>query len=388
MFFKIWLPIGCQKSKRKLYKMSRVKSKKYDGVYLNHLQNGDISYSIIYKDINNKTQRLTIGKKSQGITEQYCNNKRIETINQIILGEQPTSIKKRAKKNIIYLDEVAQKYLIYLEKKTTARSYQDIKSKYNNHLKTLHQKDILSITKDDLLKIQQHMEKIKYSPKTINNVIDLFGTIFNYGLKEELYNQQNPTIKVERYGVDNSRERFLTKGEIQILFDRLQDKELLTLFVKFALITGARLKGLLAIQKKDIDITHGFININDFKTKSTYKAFLTEELKQMIQDKFNELNQNDHIISLDGTQMTDRQIQSRLKPILDELFNEELKDEDRKNRVVIHTLRHTFASHLAINGTPIYTIQKLMNHRDIKMTLRYAKLAPDSGKDFVNDLYR
>jgi len=368
--------------------MSRVKSKKYDGVYLNHLQNGDISYSIIYKDIHNKTQRLTIGKKSQGITEQYCNNKRNETINQITLGEQPTAIKKRAKKNIIYLDDVAQKYLAYLEKKTTPRSYQDIKSKYKNHLKTLQQRDILSVTKDDLLKIQHHMEKIKYSPKTINNVIDLFGTIFNYGLKEELYNQQNPTIKVERYGIDNSRERFLTKGEIEILFDRLQDKELLTLFVKFALTTGARLKGLLAIQKKDIDITHGFININDFKTKSTYKAFLTDELKSLIVNKFDDLNQNDFVISLNGTQMTDRQIQSRLKPILDELFNEELKDEDRKNRVVIHTLRHTFASHLAINGTPIYTIQKLMNHRDIKMTLRYAKLAPDSGKDFVNHLYR
>ena len=50
---------------------------------------------------------------------------------------------------------------------------------------------------------------------------------------------------------------------------------------------------------------------------------------------------------------------------------------------LIHTLRHTFASHLAINGTPIFTIQKLMNHKDIKMTLRYAKLSPDSGRDAV-----
>ena len=38
--------------------------------------------------------------------------------------------------------------------------------------------------------------------------------------------------------------------------------------------------------------------------------------------------------------------------------------------------------------TPIYTVQKLMNHRDINMTLRYAKLAPDSGKDFVDELYK
>jgi hypothetical protein len=85
---------------------------------------------------------------------------------------------------------------------------------------------------------------------------------------------------------------------------------------------------------------------------------------------------------------TARQIQSRLKPKIDKLFNCELEKDDRKNRVVIHTLRHTFASHLAIQGTPIFTIQKLMNHKDIKQTMRYAKLAPDSGRNFVNDLYR
>ena len=55
---------------------------------------------------------------------------------------------------------------------------------------------------------------------------------------------------------------------------------------------------------------------------------------------------------------------------------------------MIHTLRHTFASHLAINGIPIFTIQKLMNHSDIKMTMRYAKLAPNSGKTAIKELYK
>ena len=78
---------------------------------------------------------------------------------------------------------------------------------------------------------------------------------------------------------------------------------------------------------------------------------------------------------------------NKLRKILNELFNKGLDEDDRKNRVVIHTLRHTFASHLAIKGVPILTIQKLMNHKDIKMTLRYAKLAPDSGKEAIQNLY-
>ncbi|AGR77633.1 site-specific recombinase, phage integrase family [Aliarcobacter butzleri 7h1h] len=56
---------------------------------------------------------------------------------------------------------------------------------------------------------------------------------------------------------------------------------------------------------------------------------------------------------------------------------------DSKNKIVFHSLRLTFASYLAINGTPIFTIQKFMNHKDIRMILIYAKLSPDSGKDYL-----
>ncbi|MFW2597809.1 tyrosine-type recombinase/integrase [Aliarcobacter butzleri] len=65
-----------------------------------------------------------------------------------------------------------------------------------------------------------------------------------------------------------------------------------------------------------------------------------------------------------------------------------MDDNDRKNKIVFHSLRHTFASHLAINGTPIFTIQKLMNHKDIRMTLKYVKLSPDSGRKAVTSDYK
>jgi len=80
-------------------------------------------------------------------------------------------------------------------------------------------------------------------------------------------------------------------------------------------------------------------------------------------------------------------IQRKLKKIMDELFNRDLDIKDTKNRAVPHTLRHTFASQLVIQGVPIFTVKTLLNHSSIEMTMRYAKLAPDSGSTAVKGLY-
>ena len=100
------------------------------------------------------------------------------------------------------------------------------------------------------------------------------------------------------------------------------------------------------------------------------------------------LKGDEYVIGAKLTRLSDNATARTIRPTLNKLFNQGLAKDDRKNRVVIHTFRHTFASHLAINGTPIFTIQKLMNHKDIKMTMRYAKLAPDSGMDMVKELYK
>jgi Site-specific recombinase XerD len=52
-------------------------------------------------------------------------------------------------------------------------------------------------------------------------------------------------------------------------------------------------------------------------------------------------------------------------------------------RIGWHVLRHTFASHLAMRGVPVKTIQELMGHSTMAMTLRYAHLSPEVGREAV-----
>jgi integrase len=51
-----------------------------------------------------------------------------------------------------------------------------------------------------------------------------------------------------------------------------------------------------------------------------------------------------------------------------------------------HILRHTFASHLAMQGVDLVSISKLLGHASIQMTMRYAHLAPDHLKLAVSTL--
>lgn len=46
--------------------------------------------------------------------------------------------------------------------------------------------------------------------------------------------------------------------------------------------------------------------------------------------------------------------------------------------VTFHDLRHTFASHWVMGGGDVFRLQKILGHKSIQMTMRYAHLAPDA----------
>jgi len=351
------------------------------GVYFNQIQtNGksDKVYYITYKDKSNKKIWLKIGKYSEGIRENYCNLKRNEIITKLRNGEEPPLIVKKKKRDILSIEIIANDYF---NSRNVVRA---IEAYYLMHILPFFKNyDLESVSKNDIAKFSNILKSTNgvrtgkpLAPKTINNILNILKTIAKYSLKNDvLKNDFTKYINMFLLDVDNVRERFLSKDEIKKLFDVVKDDELAYLFFKLALNTGGRLATILNIYKKDIDFTHKLLTLKDFKNNSTYKAFLSDELKELLEEYTKNLCLNDKIFKINP--------QERCRNILNKLFNVDIDINDRRNRVVIHTLRHTFASHLAINGTPIFTIQKLMNHKDIQMTMRYAKLSPDSGREAV-----
>jgi len=349
-----------------------IKSKKYAGIYLHHLKNKDITFYIQYIDEDKKNNKIKVGRKSEGIDENYCFHKRNELINQIRLGENPKLIQKSGPS----FDEVAQKYFINLiNEERSANATKISMQSYNKHILTyIKDKGVNSISVELLNQIKSDKIK-KLAPKTVNNLLELISGILNYAIKHlELPVKNNLADgKVKKLKIDNQRQRYLNKEEVQILLEHTKINPKLYLATQFALSTGARLGTILTIQKKHIDKANRMVTLKDHKNNSTYTSFLPECYFDNF-DFLDALKPNDYVISDTGSILNKSTIQQPFKKIADRLFNIGLSSDDRKNRVVFHSLRHTYCSLLAINNVPIFTIQKLVNHKDIKSTLRYAKL--------------
>jgi integrase len=368
---------------------------KYTGVYYRETIEGEKVYYITYKKHGKKIWDK-IGNAKEGITAAYSSKMRSkQTSIERLKEEAPLNVKV-----IPTFDEVAQDYFEY---KSDRPDNENNKGRYRNHLKdTLGKLKLNEITSDivnNLIKKKKTEISPKtnktYAPKTINDMINLTGTIFNYAIKHKDLKVINPiaNYKVEKLKVDNDRERYLDTDEIKKLMEYLENREgkenvneYIMLFVKLSLSTGARLTSVLTITKADINLKQETITIKNHKSNRTYTGHIHSSLKPLLEERIKNLSPIDYLISGTPTAMGRTSINKVLQPIFNELFNQGLATDDYKRRVVIHTLRHTFASLLAINGTPIYTIKKLMDHSDINQTMRYAKLQPEAGASAVKGL--
>lgn len=365
--------------------MAMIKSKKFHGVYSNTLKNGDVAYYAGYSDITGVWKKVKIGMKSHGITENYVNGKRIEFINMTRLNEDPMAHKKN--KQLLKFDVIAESYLKYLRDSGKKDTYNP-KNRYELHVKNyIGMKSISHITKTDLIAIKQRL-LITHSKATTRMVISLIATIFNHAITSDTirFNAKNVCDGLmDDLKLDNARMNYIAQENLSEFLEAVAEDVEVELFARLSLSTGGRLETILNIKAKDI--SNGNIALFDFKSQKTYMSFVSESLLPNMKETLSGLEPNDFVIGRGKDKFSSRKIQRRLKKVLDELFNKGLDVKDAQNRIVVHSLRHTFASLLVIAGTPLYDVMKLMNHASLDMTMRYAHLAPDSGRNAINNIF-
>lgn len=164
--------------------------------------------------------------------------------------------------------------------------------------------------------------------------------------------------------------------------------------VLFALHTGARRQEVLNL--KWTDIQGSFVNFRETKTSKARMVPLNDEVQNMLDRMRGSSTEN--VVNLKGEKVKAKPseyvfpYQGRKVAFVRKSFQKACDDTGlvygMKNDggVTFHTLRHTFGSWLAIKGVPIKTIQELMGHENITMTMSYAHLAESVKVDAVNIL--
>jgi site-specific recombinase XerD len=216
---------------------------------------------------------------------------------------------------------------------------------------------------------------------TVNMELKTIRTLMNYAIKWG-YLRENPTSGVSKLKVyDSKMPRFLSKEEVKLFLEKCGE-ELYPVFF-LLLNTGMRLGELKYLTWQDVDTEQKQIKIQTkeyWKPKTGERVIpMSEQVSELIlMLKGKKSSECDFIFPGKDNGPMSIKLRERLKTITKKCgFPDVTK---------VHTLRHTFASHMVMNGVDLPTLQKILGHSDVQTTMIYAHLAQDYLSDAVNKL--
>jgi integrase len=225
-------------------------------------------------------------------------------------------------------------------------------------------------------RLKKNMLDAGRSPRTIQYVFATIRQCWNLAKRDGIVTSESPTRLVKLLKFDNKRLRFLTHEEADSLLDELKTRSLQT--YRIALISlhcGARADEIFKLKWKDINTEEGTLTLWDTKNTKTRTAYMTQE----VVDMFSRLDRGDN-----GELVFRDRNGNKINKVSNDFFRAVKKIgfndgvTDRRQKVVFHTLRHTYASWHVQSGTDLYTLQKLMGLSSFELVERYAHLAPST----------
>lgn len=215
------------------------------------------------------------------------------------------------------------------------------------------------------------------APATVVRYLAALSHAFTICVREWQWLEDSPMRKVKKPREPRGRVRFLSSEERASLLNACKESSnpYLYIVVVIALSTGMRLSEIMNLRWPNVDLIKGRIIIEEQKNgeRSTIPlAGLALEL----------LKEHDKKRRID-TRLLFPSKEDPNKPIDIRFPWEKALKASGVENFSFHSLRHSAASYLAMNGCSLIEIQKILRHKAISQTVRYSHLAENHTAEVV-----
>ena len=288
-------------------------------------------------------------------------------------------------------------------KGNTIRIYE---SHYEHHVKSiLGNRKVKDIERREILNLQSKLaESLK--PASVNHVITVLNIIFSDAVADEII-IKNPankikSIKNEQKATD-TKHRALTKQEQIDFMTELKDSYYYS-FVALMLASGMRSGEVGALTWQDIDYKANVIHVTKTVTKNEQGQIvvgdsakseagvrdipMNDTIKKILKDHKTQYEilpfaTNNVFVSPYGNVIVNDKVNKAIRTTLNRLD----KAGKHIEPFTSHAMRDTFATRYIEQGGNMQTLQKILGHSSITMTMDlYAHVLPDTKQDEMNKI--
>ena len=234
---------------------------------------------------------------------------------------------------------------------------------YNRTLCVICRKTPEYIQFEDIKQYLAIIEKDKhYSSSSMNLAISAIKFFYNNVLKKNIvYEEKRPRS-------DKHLPMVFDKTEIHTILSHeknIKHRLLLTLVYS----SGLRVSEVVAIKKEHIDLVRRVLHIKLGKGRKDRVTMLSEKAVHL-------LNEYCDLYDIQGWLFPGQSSTKHLTiRSAQNIFDNAVRNANIAKKVSIHSLRHTFATHLLEGGTDIRYIQALLGHSSVRTTERYTHIA-------------
>ncbi|MEI9936271.1 MAG: site-specific integrase [Pseudomonadota bacterium] len=230
-------------------------------------------------------------------------------------------------------------------------------------------------------------DRDQLSPKTIGNLLTLLISMLNVA-KDLSWIVALPRIRKPQVRLCDADFAFLrTEDEVaRLLLAAHEEGEIVHALYATAIYTGMRKGELAALHWDDVDFERRLITVQrsfDGPTKAgdVRHVPIVNALLPCLR-AWRLRTSNDLLFSNEVGSMRDpasRIFQETLHRVLNRAeFPRVSRAGKLRWYITFHGLRHTFASHWVMRSGELFKLQKILGHKSVQMTMRYAHLAPEA----------